>query len=164
MLNRKFPLFFLSFIVLVANVPLGTSPARMAGSKPAFEDITLYDVYKGLADEEYPNYYGDIQLFYGQRIFYVQKGGVHNWALTHIVFNSSVYIESITNCEFINNQVIVHHNETLIELSNGTSFWKPCLKCPLCNCTMHAAEFSYHSLSLYYFCDEDRLIIGEDLK
>jgi len=136
-------------------------PTQEPGSNPG--DVTLYDVWQGKANKSTPGYYGEIQLFYGQKLFYVQHGGVHNWALTHIVFNETVWIEKITNCEFIDNQVIVHKNETWIELSNNTSFWKPCLTCPLCNATMHAAEFSHESLALYYFCDECRVVVGEDL-
>ena len=160
---KNLPLFFV-FTLLVANVPIGHGPEnpQQPGSNPG--DVTLYDVYQGKANESTPGYYGQIQLFYGQKLFYIQKGGVHNWALTHITFNETVWIEKITNCEFINNQVIVHQNETWIELSNGTAWWKPCLTCPLCNHTMHAAEFSYHSLAVYYFCDSDRVVIGELLK
>lgn len=159
----SFPLFFVC-ILLMVNVGIATGPMnpQEPGSNPV--DLTLYDVFRGgSVNETTPGYYGEIQIFYGQQIFYVQKGGVHNWALTHIVFNETLWIEKLTNCEFINNQVIVHQNETWIELSNNTSFWKPCLTCPLCNQTMHAAEFSYHSLAVYYFCDECRVVIGEDL-
>jgi len=168
------PLFSV-IILLVANfnqIPSVWTPETPTREHRAFaenhlaakiDDVTLLDVYKGLADEEHPLYYGHVQLFYGEKLFYYQKGGVHNWALVHISFNETVWIESITNCEFINNQVIVHQNETWIELSNGTAWWKPCLTCPICGNLTHAAEFSHNSLALYYFCDECRVVIGEDL-
>lgn len=163
-MKLSFPLLFLIFTILVVNVGIATSPSVPGTvSTPDVEDVTLYDVWQGKANESTPGYYGEIQLFYGQKLFYVQHGGVHNWALIHIVFNETVYITKITNCEFINNQIIVHKNETWIELSNNTSFWKPCLECPLCNATMHACEFSHNSLALYYFCDPCRLVIGEML-
>ena len=131
------------------------------------EDITLYDEWQGNVNSSDPLYWGNYSYFLSQNlsgIFFLQKGGVHNHATSHTVWNENVYITKVTNCEFIDNQVIAHNNETHVFLSDGSDRWISGRVCPLCSEFMHGYEFSPYSTAIYWQCKNCRLIIGEVLQ
>jgi hypothetical protein len=151
-------LVFVLFLILV----LVPSSASVIDVPTVDDDVTIIDEYVGAINNTHPMYYGEIQIFYGQKIWYAQKGGVHNWGLTHVVFDDNPYVKSVRNALFdsIENRVVVYPNQTIVTLSNGSVLWLENEVCPVCNHTMHAAEFSDHGLSLFWFCDSCRLILG----
>jgi hypothetical protein len=79
------------------------------------DDVTLYDEWQGTVNSSHPLYWGNYTYLLSSNlsgIFFLQKGGVHNHATYHTVWNENVYITKVTNCEFIGSQVLAHNNET----------------------------------------------------
>ena len=135
----------------------------------AKEDISLYDEWQGTVNSSHSFYWGNYSYFLSQNlsgIFFLQKGGVHNHATYHTVWNEQVYITKLTNCEFneTKSQVIAHNNETHVFLSDGSDRWISDRVCPLCGEFMHGYEFSPYSMAIYWQCANCRLIIGEVLQ
>ena len=132
----------------------------------ALEDITIVDEYRGNVNSSHSFYWGNYSYFLSSHlsgIFFLQKGGVHNHATHHTVWNETVYIIKLTNCEFIDGQVIAHNNETHVFFSDGSSCWISDRVCPLCGACMHGYEFSPRSTAIYWQCSSCRLILGEIL-
>lgn len=145
---------------------LTTVQATRIPTIPQDKDITILDEYKGTINNTHPYYYGNYCYYPMQPTFFIQKGGVHNHAYKYTNWNMTPHITAIRNALFnpIRNIVTVYPNNTFITFSNETTTKISNHKCPLCNHTMHAAEFSPQSKAIYWFCDEDRLIIGTILK
>ena len=176
-----FPLFLIIILTCYVNTPnlftLNKSSAISEKSntlESLDDDVSLYDVWRGTVNESHPLYWGNYTYFMGgscplgKSVFFIQRGGVHNHACHYTVWNESVYIDKVTNAHYVpwnetHGQVIVHHNETRMTLSNGSIFWIPNRECPLCNASMHIPEFSPNSLAAYWYCHECRLFIGECL-
>jgi hypothetical protein len=135
-------------------------------------DVTLYDEWQGNVNSSHPLYWGNYTYFLSQNlsgIFFIQKGGVHNHATYHTLWNEQVYITKVTNVEYIEfnetrGQVLVHYNETHVFLSDGSDKWISDRLCPLCGEPMHGYEFSPYSRAIYWQCKNCRIIIGEVLQ
>jgi hypothetical protein len=135
-------------------------------------DVTIMDEMRGTVNSSHPLYWGNYTYFLSQNlsgIFFLQKGGVHNHATYHTVWNENVYITKVTNVEYIEwtettGQLLVHYNETHVFYSDGSDKWLTDRMCPLCNACMHGYEFSHHSTAIYWQCANCRLIIGEVLE
>lgn len=171
-MKPQLPLFFL--LILLVTVPLANMEAtplsqnfgQVSFPTVANNDISILDIYRGTANESDPMYWGNHTYFYtGDWYFFAQKGGVHNHAYAHTVWDATPYITSVRNALFnpIENRVTVYRNQTLVTFSNGTTVTLENRLSPLTNSTMHAAEFSPQSRAIYWFEDETRLIVGEIL-
>jgi hypothetical protein len=153
-------LVFALFLILIL-VPSSTS---IMDVPTVAEDVTIVDEYYGNVNSSHPLYWGNYSYFLSSNlsgIFFVQKGGVHNHASFHTVWNEPIYIVKLTNVEFINDRVIAHNNETHVFFSDGSDRWISDHVCPLCNGSMHGYEFSPYSRAIYWQCATCRLILGE---
>jgi hypothetical protein len=136
------------------------------------EDVTIIDEYYGRVNSSHPLYWGEHRYFLSTNmtgVFYYQLGGAHNHATHHTIWNEPIYIEKLTNVEYIEwtnttGQLLVHWNSTHVYFSNGQDEWIPNRLCEICNGSMHGYEFSRHSTAIYWQCSNCRLIIGEILK
>jgi hypothetical protein len=159
-----FPFFLiLNIFVSISTLAVGDVNLEI----PTVEnDVTIVDEYRGTVNSSHPLYWGNYSYFLSADlvgIFFVQKGGVHNHATHHTVWNETVYITKVTNCEFIDGQVIAHNNETHVFFSDGSDRWISDRVCPLCVACMHGYEFSPYSKAIYWQCSNCRLIMGEIL-
>jgi hypothetical protein len=165
-----FPFFLvLNIFVLIPTLALEDVNLDIPTVK---DDVTLYDEWQGTVNSSHPLYWGNYTYLLSSNlsgIFFLQKGGVHNHATYHTLWNENVYITKLTNVEYIEfneteGQVLVHYNETHVFFSNGIDRWIEDFTCPLCGACMHGYEFSPWSTAIYWQCAHCRIIIGEVLQ
>jgi hypothetical protein len=158
--------FIFPFFIILVSIPTLALDGVDLDIPTVENDVTLVDEYRGTVNSSHPLYWGNCSYFLSPHlsgIFFLQKGGVHNHATYHTVWNETVYITKLTNCEFIDGQVIAHNNETHVFFSNGSNCWVSDCVCPLCGACMHGYEFSPRSRAIYWQCSSCRLILGEIL-
>jgi hypothetical protein len=160
------PLF--AALMLISTIAIANTDLQI----PTVEnDVTIVDEYYGRINSSHPMYWGNYTYFLSANlsdIFFIQKGGCHNHATYHTQWNEPIWIEKLTNIEYIEfneteGQVIAHYNDTHVFYSNNQDQWIPNRLCPLCNGSMHGYEYSPYSTAIYWQCKNCRLIIGEIL-
>mgnify|MGYP001383791606 CR=1 FL=1 len=153
------------FFIIFMYIPVSALEGVNLEIPTVLEDVSLVDEWLGNVNSSHPLYWGNHTYFLSTLtgVFFLQRGGCHNHATYHTVWNETVYITKVTNVEFIDDWVIAHNNETHVFLSDGSDHWIPDFVCPVCASQMHGYEFSPYSRAIYWQCKNCRLIIGEVL-